>query len=135
LLDHSDWLQFHTYLRSLLNWRCCKEETKENKAHPHRSETRGGFDYPPESPHETPLAKPGAIFASRACPSASIANSNPEMKVSWAESHGRKNIPKFEVCRGEGENVWMDDGLCNDFGFRSGHGPYGESHIPIGMVC
>jgi hypothetical protein len=57
------------------------------------------------------------------------------MKVSWTESHRKKDIPKFEVCRGEGENVWMDDGFCNDIGFRGGHRPYGEIHVPIGMVC
>ena len=57
-----------------------------------------------------------------------------EMKVSWAESHGRKNISDFEVCRGEGD-VWMDDGLRDDIGFRSGYGPYGKSHVFLGVVC
>jgi hypothetical protein len=49
------------------------------------------------------------------------------MKVSWAESHRKK----FEV---KAKNVWMDDGLCNDIGFRSGYGAYGEIHVPIGVV-
>jgi hypothetical protein len=56
------------------------------------------------------------------------------MKVSWAESHGRKNIPEFEVRRGEGD-VWMDDGLCDDIGFRSGYGTFGKSHVFLGVVC
>jgi hypothetical protein len=63
-----------------------------------------------------------------------FANSNPEMKVSWAESHGRKNLTGSKCVEVKAKMVWMDDGFCNDIGFRGGHRSYGEIHVPIGMV-